>query len=81
MSKRMLVAVSDEYVRDSQRFNGSKEDAMSDSIHDSDDWVDVCGAVLVGDFNYDDDEELAKKKEEFEWRYPNFTLEYIEVVC
>lgn len=74
--KHFIVVVTGDYVRDAQRFNG---DENCDNIHDSDDWSDIEGDVIVGAFSAVE-EEIEKEKEKFSQFYPKFTLGFIEIV-
>ena len=53
--QRYLVAISEEYVRDAQRYAGSVDEK---DIHDSEDWVDVSGNVIIGYMDIPDNQEV-----------------------
>ena len=75
--RNFLVVISSDFIRDAQRYDGEED---CDDVCGSDDWCDVFGDMIVDSFSVENEEELEKKKEEFGFAYPRFTLNFIEII-
>ena len=72
--RNFLVVISSDYIRDARRYDGSE------NCYNDNDWCDVFGDMIIDSFSVKNKKELEKKKEEFGFIYPSFTLSFIEIV-